>query len=219
MEQCQARDYCKFYKSDRCNEYCGINSLLQAIYSLSNIPLKYQYSKQLKAAKQDIKAFTKLSEYMEDIENVVSEGKGLYIWSEVTGNGKTSWATRIANQYIRKCVFKGKIENVATYINVPTYLERIRQSYSNSDNGLIELNNQILNSDLVIFDDIGAEKPSEWVQEQLYRIINHRDNNLKSTIYTSNVNPETLRYNLGERNYSRIINANEVIQIKGGDRR
>lgn len=219
LRKCYARDYCKLYKTDKCNNECGVYSLLRAIYLLSGIPKKYRYNIPLYPEKHDIDTFKALQDYMLNIEDNVEEGKSIYIWSSTTGNGKTTWSTKIANYYIRKAAATGRLSNIVKYINVPAYLDKVRQSFDADSKSIEELNEQILNADLVIFDDIGAEKVSEWVQERLYTIVNYRDNELKSSIFTSNVSPTDLKIKLGDRLYSRIITSNEVYEIRGGDKR
>lgn len=72
---------------------------------------------------------------------------------------------------------------------------------------------------LLIIDDIGSEKFTEWVRERLVSIINTRVSNGLSTIYTSNLSPEELKEGLEERIASRILGYSGVIEIKGSDRR
>ena len=58
---------------------------------------------------------------------------------------------------------------------------------------------------MLILDDLGAEKPSDWVKEQLYVIINRRYENMLPTIITTNCTMNELKDRIGERTASRII--------------
>jgi glutamine amidotransferase-like uncharacterized protein len=49
---------------------------------------------------KDLKAFTRLKEIQTNITNFVKDGGQLYIHSQGCGNGKTSWALRLAQAYI-----------------------------------------------------------------------------------------------------------------------
>ncbi len=60
------------------------------------------------------------------------------------------------------------------------------------------------NADVLVFDDIGHEKSSEWVREQLYMIINHRWRKGLCTIFTSNFPIENLKTTVSEAVYSRV---------------
>ena len=72
---------------------------------------------------------------------------------------------------------------------------------------------------LLIVDDIGAEKPSEWVRERLLSFINTRVSNELTTIYTSNLSLERLREKMGDRIVSRIIGSTKEIELVGRDQR
>ena len=72
---------------------------------------------------------------------------------------------------------------------------------------------------LLIIDDIGAERVTDWVRERMVSIINTRVSNNLTTIYTSNLSPEELRGELGDRIASRILGSSQVVEITSGDRR
>jgi DNA replication protein DnaC len=72
---------------------------------------------------------------------------------------------------------------------------------------------------LLIVDDIGAEKPSEWTQERVYSVIDHRYANCQPLIVTSNLPPSKLAGQIGERAASRLAEMCEVVAMTGSDRR
>jgi DNA replication protein DnaC len=73
------------------------------------------------------------------------------------------------------------------------------------------------NDDLVILDDIGAEKPSDWVEEQLYVLIDVRYRMLRSTIFTTNCTMKQLEGQIGSRPVSRIMEMCEGVKVGGED--
>ena len=75
------------------------------------------------------------------------------------------------------------------------------------------------NAALLVLDDIGAEKASEWTQERLYSVIDHRYANCKPLIVTSNLPPSKLSDQAGERTASRLAEMCEVVPMTGQDRR
>ena len=81
--------------------------------------------------------------------------------------------------------FKSGLENEGLYIYLPTFLDDLRQSYDDPDTDFSELLAMLKNCKLLIIDDIGAEKSTEWVNERLLSIINTRMMKGLSTIYTS----------------------------------
>lgn len=72
---------------------------------------------------------------------------------------------------------------------------------------------------LLVLDDLGAAKSSEWTEEINFRLINHRYENQLPTILTSNVLPKELLDRVGDRVSSRLIEMCDRVVIKGGDRR
>lgn len=74
-------------------------------------------------------------------------------------------------------------------------------------------------SQLLILDDLGAAKNSEWVEEMNYRIINHRYENELPTVITSNVPPTKLAEHLGDRVASRLVEMANRVVLGGSDRR
>lgn len=73
--------------------------------------------------------------------------------------------------------------------------------------------------DLLVLDDFGAAKSSEWNEEVNYRLINHRYERQKPTLITSNVPPRDLPAALGERVASRLAEMATRVVLRGGDRR
>lgn len=72
---------------------------------------------------------------------------------------------------------------------------------------------------LLLLDDLGAAKASEWTEEVTYRVINHRYEHRLPTIVTSNLGGGDLRSGLGERIASRLAEMAKRVALKGTDRR
>lgn len=72
---------------------------------------------------------------------------------------------------------------------------------------------------LLVLDDVGAAKTSEWVEEINYRLINHRYERHMPTIITTNLAPRELVNGLGERVASRIVEMCTRVVLDGPDRR
>lgn len=72
---------------------------------------------------------------------------------------------------------------------------------------------------LLLLDDLGAAKGSEWTEEITYRVINHRYEQQLATIVTSNLGGADLRAGLGERIASRLTEMAKRVALKGTDRR
>lgn len=76
-----------------------------------------------------------------------------------------------------------------------------------------------LNARVLVIDDLGAAKASEFTEEVNYRLINHRYQNELPTLITSNVLPRDLAASLGERVASRLTEMADRVVLKGTDRR
>jgi DNA replication protein DnaC len=76
-----------------------------------------------------------------------------------------------------------------------------------------------LETDLLFIDDLGAGKVSEAVEEVTYRLINGRYNDMRPSIFTTNLDLPSLRDAIGDRVASRLSESCERIVLKGPDRR
>lgn len=75
------------------------------------------------------------------------------------------------------------------------------------------------NAKLLILDDLGAEKASEWTQERLYSVIDHRYVNCLPLLVTGNLPPVKLGEQTGDRVASRLAEMCTVVPMTGADRR
>jgi DNA replication protein DnaC len=72
---------------------------------------------------------------------------------------------------------------------------------------------------LLLLDDLGAAKTSEWTEEVIYRLINHRYEHEMPTLITSNEGPDRLKAALGYRVASRLAEMTQRVILTGPDRR
>lgn len=130
------------------------------------------------------KVFNNLKNYSEKLVNGI-EKKGLILVGN-NGVGKTHLACSIANKLIEN----GIPVIYGTLINL---LAELRNSYD-TDNDILEMEIIKLyeNVALLIIDDLGKEKPSEWGLEKLFTIINSRYENNLPVIITTNYNQNSL---------------------------
>jgi DNA replication protein DnaC len=167
-----------------------------------------------------------LREYIKNLIEEVNNGHGLYLYSTTTGNGKTTLACNLLLKYLFResyRLLKTDILTPVMYLNVVEFLETLRREMTKSSEDTAYLLSQLFDKDaaprLLLLDDIGAEKPSDWVRERLYSLINFRSANKLATIYTSNCPPESLVSMVGQRCYSRIIGDNMIVEMRGKDHR
>lgn len=78
---------------------------------------------------------------------------------------------------------------------------------------------RFMSVDLLIVDDLGAERANEWTGERLYAVVNRRWLENRPTIVTTNLEPEALEAAIGQRTYSRLAHDALAVAIGGDDRR
>jgi len=97
-----------------------------------------------------------------------------------TGRGKT----HIAVGVLRECIERGE---AGFYLNVARFLERLRSTYSDkSDEEPESVLVAAMTWPVVVLDDVGAERQTEWAREKLYEIVDARYANELRTIACSN---------------------------------
>ncbi len=132
-------------------------------------------------------------------------GESLMLWGE-PGNGKTHLAAAIVNELSKKGY-------IVVFQSVPELLQRIRSTF-NSENkeNETQIMRALLECDLLILDDIGAEKTTEWVEEKLFNIIDGRYRKELPTLYTSNLEPKELKNQVGKRSYDRMVETSLTVK-------
>ena len=85
-------------------------------------------------------------------------------------------------------------------------MARIRRTYDGEVGELSYLGffRRLTSVDLLHIDDLGAEKRSDWVLEQLYAIVDERYASNRSIVVTTNLDHEQLKEQIGERTVSRL---------------
>ena len=158
--------------------------------SLENYQPSFQNAEALKVCNEYIKDFDLISR---------SERNGLFICGEC-GVGKSHLAFAVANELIKQ----GNSVIAMTMIDL---LMKIKSSYGFCiDNASEE---EILkvyeDCSLLIIDDLGKEKPTEWVLQTIYSIIDRRYNALKPIIVTTNFTAGELIKRFGDNSLGKAI--------------
>lgn len=109
-------------------------------------------------------------------------------------------------------------ERVGLFVTVPELLLEIRKSFGKEDQDESKIVDKYSNVSLLILDDLGAEKCSEWAEATLYIIIDRRNRDEMMTIVTSNLSLPEIEQHLGARIASRLSDM-KVINIKMPDYR
>lgn len=95
--------------------------------------------------------------------------------------------------------------NSVCFVVLSELYEYLRFCYSNNDPwDPKKIMNHLREVELLILDDMGAEKTSEWTKEILFNIIDYRYNEQLPLIVTTNCVPEELKGKIGDRNFDRL---------------
>ena len=151
--------------------------------------------------------------YVDTLEERLEEGKGIWFQGDV-GTGKTTLAMLISAEALRHG------HSVAIY-SLPRLLGLLRETFNDeSESSLSQLLDRLAAVELLHVDDVGAEQTSPWVLEQLYTIVNTRYEDGRAMLLTTNLRPDELREQIGERTVSRIIEmCGDPLMLCGTDQR
>lgn len=73
--------------------------------------------------------------------------------------------------------------------------------------------------DVLVLDDLGSERPTDWTGERLYRLVNRRWLEERPTLVTANLSAEALEQAVGNRMFSRLWHGALAVEVAGDDRR
>ena len=152
--------------------------------------------------------------FVRDIEANLAAGRGLWFMGDV-GTGKTTLAMLVSKAVIDA----GRA--VAIY-SVPHLLAEIRDTYDRDpgERSYMDFFNRLVAVDLLHLEDLGTEKRTDWVLEQLYSLINERYEQQRSIMVTTNLSVPDLEDQIGARTVSRIVEmCGDPLPLFGEDRR
>jgi DNA replication protein DnaC len=151
-----------------------------------------------------------------DMWPMTDHGRGLLLMGSC-GVGKTHLAVAALVEIINSAK-TGKL----LFANFQELIQEIQASFD--DNAAVsksEILRPLLEADLLVLDELGSQKPTVFVQDILYYVINSRYNDERTTLFTTNyfddasVDGQRLQDRIGERLRSRLHEMTELVAIKG----
>jgi DNA replication protein DnaC len=186
----------------------------------ANIPKRYLHC-----------TFDNFTAYNESLEQAVVKARHVadsfpvsrgLLFEGQPGVGKTHLAVAVLKQVIETAGVRGLFYDTRDLLRV------IRSTYDPSIRTTeLEVLRPVMTADLLVLDDLGAEKTSEWVEETMNLIVNTRYNERRLTVFTSNyqdfpeelAEPNSLIFRIGHRMRSRLHEMCEFLQMDGADYR
>ena len=144
--------------------------------------------------------------------------KGLLFYGQ-PGVGKTHLATAILREVIRTKNARGK------FYETSELLRHLRETYGTGTRANeMDILRPVMEAELLVLDDLGQEKTSDWVQETLGLVINTRYASRLPTILTTNLidsadvtDPNSVAFRVGLRTRSRLLEMCDWVPMSGHD--
>lgn len=127
-----------------------------------------------------------------------------------TGLGKTYLASAIGNHAVGA-------KRTVVYFTFSEFMDLVRLRKFEEESEYREGLQRLLDADLVILDDLGAEKVTDFVGQELFNLINHRINRQLPMVVSTNLTPPEIEESYGQRIYSRLVHGFETIGLRGHD--
>lgn len=154
------------------------------------------------------KVSSAVRKYSRNLAKNLATGQNLLLWGDV-GTGKTFFAAAVLNEAIDegyKCLFT----------SFPQVINEMSKTFDK--NGYI---NELKSYDFIVFDDFGIERDTEYINEQIYQIVNARYLSKKPMIITTNMdNKDFATEDMSKKRIvSRILEKATDVVVLGDDRR
>ncbi|WP_457641704.1 ATP-binding protein [Persephonella sp.] len=202
---------------------CKYSQVTDSLFKRMNIPKRYR--------DKELSNFIKNKKYGHDlilsrVEEYINsddylDGKGLFFVGP-PGVGKTHLAVSILKEFFRRRKLVG------LFYDTRSLLFDLKATFDGSSSGR-EILEDVVKAPILVLDDLGSERLSDWARDILHYIIINRYNELKPVIITSNIElkgkksenslEETLEERMGSAIASRLSEMCEILSVKGQDMR
>ncbi|TYS40520.1 ATP-binding protein [Bacillus pumilus] len=213
------------------NPECSGFVMIDQAMNLSKIPPEFRESNKnnFQFDQDNMKFKPALENLFSEIKTAVMAGTNVGFISKEKGTGKTKAVTTLAAEFIFSSVMDADLfdfENpLALYVKYGTWANDLRKVYQLNDldytaKSLAELE-RMKNVPLLILDDIGSGRLSNYVRDITYDLIDFRKEHKKATFFTSNFTEGQLGHPdmLGDTIATRVFFNSLVFEYSGRNRR
>ncbi|SEB15946.1 DNA replication protein DnaC [Thalassobacillus cyri] len=162
------------------------------------------YDQVMQLVESQRSAYQTAIDYAESFETMKEDGRSFGLLGSY-GTGKTHLLGAITNELNRKGV-------QAVFVNTSEFFGQLKESFEKDENGkwvtttrASELIEMMKTCDHLSLDDLGKEKPTDFVLDVLYRIVNYRYENMLPINFTTNASLEEMEQQVGGAIYRRMV--------------
>jgi len=199
---------------------CQLINISDQLYERMRIPTRYR-EKSLSnyiPKREGTQKFALLRAISYVSSDEYKEGKGMFIYGP-PGVGKTHLAVGILkDMYLKKGI-------VGLFRDTRTLLFDLKGTFEGYGSSR-ELLDEVLQAPILVLDDLGNERLSDWAKDILHYIIINRYNDMKPVIITSNTPLKKMKEDdidiadkLGGAIASRLVEMAEILEVQGEDER
>jgi DNA replication protein DnaC len=185
------------------------------------------------ARKEQAKIYTILDKYVATFERQFEDGaeriKSLYLWSESPGNGKTTTATALLNEWII-ANYLGSLKLGRQALQTPGVMLDVNAfqtdynlaTMTNDESEMAKIKATIQRTQtapFAVLDDIGVRSASEAFRSYVHAIVNYRTTNGLPTVFTSNLPIEEMAIVFDGRLYDRMRDQCAILYFEGKSKR
>lgn len=184
------------------------SSNIEQLYVLMNVPKLYRG--------KTVANFNGFTDKVNVATLTIESGNSIFFTGQC-GTGKTHLAVALMLLWVQKFKPKHSADYPLFLPAVEFFLE-VKSTFDGAGNEK-EIIDKYSIVPLLVLDDVGAEKVTEWSRQVFYTLIDRRYRMMKQTIITSNLSLDDISKAIDDRITSRLIEMGKVIELNGEDYR